>query len=54
VDGEWKPVLGADEFGTKPDTFNAVTFTPVITDGLRLEVQLQPEFSAGILKWMVK
>ena len=52
--GEWKPVPGADEFGTKPDTFNDVTFTPVTTDGLRLEVQLQPEFSAGILKWMVK
>jgi DUF1680 family protein len=52
--GEWKPVPGTCEFGTKADTFNTVTFTPVSTDSLRLEATLQPEFSAGILKCKVK
>jgi len=32
------------------DQFNRVTFTPVTTTALRLEVQLQPKFSGGILE----
>lgn len=52
--GEWKPVARASSFDTKSDTFNTVTFAPVTTDTLRIEVQLQPDFSAGILKWKVK
>ena len=51
---EWKPVPDAGEFGTKADTFNTVAFTPVTTDSLRMEVQSQPQFSTGILKWKVK
>jgi len=31
-----------------------VTFTPVTTSGLRLEVTLQPGYSAGIQEWDVK
>ena len=38
-------------YGAAKDTFNKVRFTPVLTDGLRLEVELQPEFSGGILEW---
>jgi hypothetical protein len=37
------------EFGV-----NRVTFTPVTTTALRLEVQLQPKFSGGILEWRMK
>ena len=48
---EWKPVAQATEYGTKPDQFNRVTFEPVVTTGLRLEVQLQDGFSGGILEW---
>jgi hypothetical protein len=54
-DGDaWKPVAGATEYGVKPDTFNRVTFPPVTASALRLEVQLQPNVSGGILEWRVK
>ncbi|MBM3891919.1 MAG: glycoside hydrolase family 127 protein, partial [Verrucomicrobia bacterium] len=51
---EWKPVSGASEFDTKMDQFNRVTFTPVTTTALRIEVQLQPNWSGGILEWKVE
>ena len=50
---EWKPVEGASECGTKRDAFNRLTFKPVQTTALRLQVQLQPDVSAGILEWKV-
>ena len=53
-DGEqWKSVAGTTDFGIKRDQFNRVTFTPVSTTALRLEVQLQPKYSGGILKWTI-
>jgi DUF1680 family protein len=51
---EWKPVSGASDFGAKIDQFNRVTFSAVSTPALRLEVQLQPEWSGGILEWRVE
>jgi hypothetical protein len=36
------------------DAYNKVAFQPVTTDGLRLEVTLQPNWSAGVLEWKVK
>jgi len=38
----------------KRDTFNRVKFPPVTVSALRLEVQLQPNVSGGILEWRVK
>ena len=38
-------------YGVKPDAYNKVTFAPVTTTALRLEVQLQDGFSGGILRW---
>jgi hypothetical protein len=53
-DGDsWKPVEGASAYGVQADRFNRATFKPVRTTGLRLEVQLQKEFSGGILEWEV-
>ena len=49
----WKPVEEAGAFGTKLDAFNRVSFKPVECNGLRIEVQLQPEFSGGILEWRI-
>lgn len=69
ADGAWKPVATKDSFGLATDTFNTVSFTPVKTDALRLEADLQDnfldpylaipssqpgKFSAGILEWTVK
>jgi hypothetical protein len=49
----WKPVETRDTFGTAPDQWNAIQFVPVTTAALRIEAQLKPEFSAGILEWRV-
>jgi hypothetical protein len=35
------------------DKFNKVSFEPVTTRELRLEVKLKPGFSGGVLKWRV-
>lgn len=50
---EWKPVTGASSYGTEVDQFNRVTFDPVETDGLRIEIQLQKGHSGGVLEWRV-
>ena len=53
-DGEaWKPVAARGEYGTAIDRYNEVAFEPVQTDAIRIEVQLQPGFSGGILEWKV-
>ncbi|HTU22038.1 MAG TPA: beta-L-arabinofuranosidase domain-containing protein [Gemmataceae bacterium] len=57
LDGdEWKPVklLKDEEYGTAPDRFNKVSFKPVKTRELRLEVKLKEGYSGGVLKWRVK
>jgi hypothetical protein len=50
----WKPVSSAGLYGTEIDRFNRVTFDPVETRSLRLEVDLQPGWSGGILEWRVE
>jgi len=51
---QWKPVEGASGYGVEQDKFNRVTFKPVVTKALRIEAQLQPKWSAGILEWKVE
>jgi len=51
--GRWKPVTNAGTFGVARDKYNRVTFDAVMTDALRIEVQLQPNVSGGILEWKV-
>jgi hypothetical protein len=54
-DGEaWKPVETVDQFGVAKDAWNTVTFKPVTTSALRIEVVLQPGVSAGLQEWRVK
>jgi DUF1680 family protein len=52
--GAWRPVANAGEYGCAADKLNRTTFTPVTTDGLRLELQLQTNWSAGIYEWRVE
>jgi uncharacterized protein len=52
--GEWKPVANASGYGCENGHFNRTTFDALETDGLRLEVQLQPEWSAGLHEWRVE
>ena len=51
---EWKPVETSKPFGVDKDRYNEVAFEPVTTKGLRLEVVLRPEVSAGIQEWKVE
>jgi hypothetical protein len=51
---QWKTVDARDAYGVEKDRFNTVTFTPVTTSGLRLEVTMQPESSAGLQEWRVQ
>ena len=54
-DGDaWKSVKTSAEFSTDKDRFIEVDFASVKTDALRIEVQLQPNYSGGILEWRVK
>jgi hypothetical protein len=50
----WKPVQTTDAYGVARDRFNRVTFAPVTAAALRLEVAMQPTFSAGLQEWTVK
>jgi len=51
---DWKPVEARGEYGVVKDRYNIVSFTPVTTSGLRLEVTMQPQWSAGVQEWKVK
>ncbi len=54
-DGDaWKPVEAKGKYDTSKDRFVELEFAPVKTGALRIEVQLQPEFSGGILEWRVQ
>jgi len=48
---EWKPVEATSPYGVEKDKFNRVTFEPVTAIAIRLDVQLQENFSGGILEW---
>jgi hypothetical protein len=53
---EFKPVALAagSAYGVAKDAYNKATFEPVRTTELRIEVQLAPEVSGGILEWQVE
>lgn len=51
--GEWKEVAAKSEYGLAVDRFNRVEFAPVETTAIRIETQLQKEWSGGILEWRV-
>ena len=51
---EWKPVETGDPFGTVKDAWNTVSFRPVTTSALRLELVMKPGVSAGLQEWRVK
>ena len=53
-DGDaWRDVQASSAYTTARDRDNVVSFAPVRTNGLRLRVTLQPDFSAGIQEWSI-
>jgi hypothetical protein len=54
-DGDaWKPVETFDAYAVARDRYNRVRLKPVTTDRLRLEVTMQPNWSAGLQEWRVR
>ena len=54
-DGEtWKQVDSSAPYGVEKDKFCGVSFKPVRTTAMRLEVQLISDFSAGMYEWKVE
>ncbi|MBN2138475.1 MAG: glycoside hydrolase family 127 protein [Sedimentisphaerales bacterium] len=51
--GQLKPVPNPSKFTTEKDKFNKVTFDPIETDKLRMELNLRENVSAGILEWRI-
>ena len=52
-DSEWKEVVPTSPYDTETNKYNTVSFEPVETKGLRIEVQLAPRASAGVLEWKI-
>lgn len=53
-DGQWVPVKNTTPYAISKDAFNVVSFEPVTTTALKLEVQLPVDNSTGIHEWVVK
>jgi len=53
VKGEWRNVPNPGGYGVMKDVYNRTTFDPIEAEGLRLEVQLQDKWAAGIHEWRV-
>ncbi|MCX6133763.1 MAG: glycoside hydrolase family 127 protein [Ignavibacteriales bacterium] len=54
-DGDtWKPVDSSAPYIVEKDKFCVVSFKPVRTTAVRLEVQSIPDFSAGMYEWKVE
>lgn len=52
--GEWKPVANTCSYTCTKNALDTVTFAPVKTDALRLEVTLPEGFSSGVQEWTVR
>ena len=52
--GRWIPVVSLVPYAVEKDRLTAVSFEPVKTESLRLEIELQTGYSAGVLEWKVE
>jgi len=52
--GQWKPVENKNPYNVEQDEYNQISFEPVKTSALRLEVKSQKEWAGGIHEWIVK
>jgi hypothetical protein len=51
---DWKEVQHQSPAGVDANTYNRVSFDPVLASAIRLEVRLKPGFSGGILEWKLE
>lgn len=52
--GQWQPVVAKTAYGLLKGEPNEVSFEPVKTSALKLEMQLQTEYSSGLFEWKVE
>jgi hypothetical protein len=52
--GSWLPVKNNTPYFVEKDIYNEARFEEVETDALRLEIQLQQDWSAGLHEWIVE
>lgn len=52
--GEWAPVETNDKFGTQLHITNIVSFKPVTTTAVKIEIDLPQDCSSGIHEWIVE
>ncbi len=52
--GNFKPVNAPTAYGIEKDTFNTVTFEPVETDALKIEIALREKWSAGVQEVVIE
>lgn len=50
---QWVPVKNKSAYDVLKDQYSAVTFEPVTTTALRMEITLPKEHSSGIMEWSV-
>lgn len=52
--GRFQPVAHKSAYGVEKDTFNTVTFEPVDTDALKIEIVLHEKWSAGVQEVVIE
>ncbi|MBT7302921.1 MAG: hypothetical protein HN849_25540, partial [Victivallales bacterium] len=52
-EGKWREVQNPSSYGIERDRYNRTTFTPVMTDALRINAQQEAKRGGGILEWRV-
>lgn len=52
-DGKWIPVANTSSYAVEKDKFNMLSFKPVKTKALRLELQLPKDNASGVHEWIV-
>ena len=53
-EGEWAPVKNSTPYKITKDQYDIITFDPVTTTALKLEIQQPADHSSGVHEWMVK
>jgi hypothetical protein len=51
---QWVPVKNITPYELLKDKYSSVSFEPVTTYALRMEVTFPPKFSSGILEWSIE
>ncbi|MBP6610565.1 MAG: glycoside hydrolase family 127 protein [Paludibacter sp.] len=54
ANGEWKPVQTNSMYGTEKAKANFISFNPITTNSVRIEVELPDDNAAGIFEWEIE